>query len=597
MRKRDFVTDMIFGTMASVSFAYILQQQVDPDGRCPGRERTRCWTMVAVYAANVVLGVIYTPALILGIVRWAGRFERTGRCCFKQFELSQPTFAAGETVRRLSAFATTTATVAWSISVSTMFSQLVGELEYVATSGHAQGSDSGPGIGPRYYEPSQGYRSRGDDHGHDNHHVPPPPPPPSSELWRRLSSSDDDTNDVSMHQILLIAGAKLGACAAALVLFTTVMVLANRYIERVRRPLCVEICMLLRGSLHYASAYAISIVMTSAWFFAIDLASTKTGKEYKQIRLALAIVKTLVFTYVARAFARKLGWPPEDEAEAVAGFPQNSWRCLAALTHKTLAVFACLAVFDTVNLVITSYLPLSEVQQTVTYLIIAVVALIVATARRASLDSSESKPSPGSCKTRVLELCCRRRRRASAGLELRDELSDDCAAVSSDLSSIARSDAAFVDTTESWIVCFLFWIPYEDLLVHAYDLSSHVSERAKTSVGRHVIRLLWQLFLGALTVGICALLTTFLVNLRRCLRPTSWCSTEDYSDAPYTRYPSNLLVNNDAFLETQEPLLDSSPSSDDENTVEAQNADDPDHRYSPHTRKVVEIEDSPLVAL
>lgn len=587
---------MIFGTLASVSFSYILQQQVDPDGRCPGRERTRCWAMVSLYMANVLLGVIYTPALILGIVRWAGRFERTGRCCFKQYESSRPTFVAGETVRRLSAFATTTATVAWSISVSTTLSQLIGELEYVATSGHAQGSDSGPGIGPRYNDPSQGYRTRDNDYGHDHHHAPPPPTPPPLQLWRKLSSSDDDTQDVSLHQILLIAGSKLGACAVALVLFTTVMVLANRYIERARRPLCVEICMLLRGSLHYASAYAISIVMKSVWFFAIDLASTKTGDELKNIRLAWAIVKTLVFTYVARALARKLGWPPEDEAEAVAAFPQNSWRCLAALTHKTLAVFACLAVFDTVSFVITSYLSLSEVQQTAAYLTIAVVALVVATARRASLDSSDFKPSSRSCKTRVVELCCRRRR-ANVGLELRVETYDDGEEVSNDLDSITRSDAAFVDTTESWIVCFLFWIPYEDLLVHAYDLSSPLSERARTSIGEHVIRLLWQLFLGALTVGICALITSFLVNLRKCLRPNSWCYNENYSDSAYAESPSNLVDNHDAFREAQEPLINSSLSTPRTDDGEEQQTDAIHRHCGPPTLQVVEIEDNSLVTL
>lgn len=461
MKKREFVLDMVFGTLCSVSWAYILQQQVDPRATCPGVERTRCWALVVVYASNMFLGVLYIPALVLWILSVSHRF-RQRRCCRKNVER---TFAERETLRRLTAFATATATVAWSISVSTTLSQLLGELEYEATKGRATSSGgSGPRISSDPDDRGPGYRQP-DDAKH--------PPPP-----RRL------TEDVSMGDMLRVVAARAELCFVALSLCSIVMLWANQRLLRAAKPLTVEICMLLRSSLHYASAYCIVTVFSSVWFLPLDVATLKTGRQFVYARLVWVIVKVFVFGGIARAIARRL--PPFDAETA------HDWRrCFCALWHKTLAVVACLVVYDATAYIVYTMLPLSDLNKDLVYLGYAFFVLAVAFLRRAG----------------VFKLCRRRTPSNYARLADQQAPKDDAR---------ARSDAAFVDVAEAWIVCFAFWVPFEALLINAYDLSNNVSEHARTSIGRHVVRLVWQLFLGSCVVAVCVAVTTLLANIHRC---------------------------------------------------------------------------------
>lgn len=485
-RKRDFVVDMVFGTFSSVAFAYVLQQQVDPKGMCPGVQRGRCWTMVSVYAINAVLGAVYIPYVVVRIMRTSGRCSR-----------------GSETVKRLSSFATTTATVCWSISVSTTLSQLLGELEYVATSGEVSNSGSGPHIG-RDAGPGHTYRRQ---YGRDDHHYQHQQHENDRHHYslRRLLEASSDDPGVTIHQMGQVISAKIVTCVVALFIFMLVMFEANRYIKRATRPLAVEMCMLLRSSLHYASAFCVSTIVTCLWFFPIDALSVITDYGMKHVRLVWSLCKVWFFLVTTRAITRRLDWPPEDESQIVL-ILADSRKCLAALWHKTLSVVLCLGVYDTVDYFISDYLPLNSKKQIYAYYVYAVSVLLFATARRGRLV----------CGRQTIDTTRGGRSVCCCFPSRRETRNNAVVSVSTRSLQWRRSDEEFYDNAEAWIVSFAFWVPFKSTLIRAYDLSAPISSSGQLdSFEQHLVRLVWQLFLGALIIALCSLLTVGLLGLSR----------------------------------------------------------------------------------
>mmetsp|Transcript_8975 Transcript_8975/g.13805 ORF Transcript_8975/g.13805 Transcript_8975/m.13805 type:complete len:593 (-) Transcript_8975:114-1892(-) len=474
--RHQFVSDQVIGTLVSVSWAYILQQQIDPRQTCPGTDRERCWGLLAVYAINMVAGVFYTPALIVCLMRLVGRIRRQIQ---NEFWI--------DLLKRFITFATTGATMQWSISVSTTLSQLLGELQFVVSSGHVESSGSSS-IGPPRPGGNNNQHHPHNQHGPRNHHH-------NHSNRRRL----DGLTGVTIKQLLVLQLVNFETCAFALAIFTIIMVRGNAMIKYCTTPFQFELAMLLRGSLHYASAYAVITVITGIWFLPIDVATALTNRHYKAFRFFWSLIKSFTVFFTFRSIAR--AFPPVNESIASAIFAQDRIACIKALSHKTLSVIACLSVFDTITNFLNDVLTLKNFWLILGFFLYAFIVLLIAILRRSLLTSSHEEDDTDT----------------SSHEEEKQLTIEEEGSLSLRIKAIETSDKRFYDTFEAWTCCFALWIPYELLLIQAYDLSWSITATSQDWLS-HSVRFIWQLTLGLFILATCVALASICNQLATFVR-------------------------------------------------------------------------------
>ena len=423
------IANCVYGTFCAVALAYILQDDLDPDSVCPGDMRGKCWSMIGAFGINACLGVAYIPCAAAALERWSA-------WALARLPQRRVSFRA-ETAKALTALAAGAASSAYSVSVSTTFTYVLAEVEWEVSSQWATPDVTGPSAprarkrgGAASFQPPTGAHPRRRR-------------PPGGGRGRRLDENDDAPPTGLLFRLFCV---RFLLCASVLVGAYATMATATRRAETAKGPNAARVWALLRGSLHYVSALAISTVLTSLLFLPFD-ASPALG-TVTAARFAAALFKAGAFFLGARAVARRL--PQDQDAESA----------VPALARKTAAVVACLGVFDAVDFFITAQLDLDADQEILAFWIYAVAVAAAALAHR--------------------ERKRRRTRRARTSEDLR-----------------RANDAVFDEVYEAWTVAFAFWTPYEDTLIRVYDSvdADHVG-----------LKLLWQLALVVLVLTCCGLL-------------------------------------------------------------------------------------------
>jgi len=455
------VHSSVVGVLIAVSWAYLLQEQLDPRNECPA---PGCWTVVVVLGVNAMLGVIYVPWFALALVRRLSRRD---------------TIIAA----RLQRLATDAAGACWSVGVSGFLYALIKQLEFAASGGD-----------------------------------------PESFVRPASRAGDTAARRHLAHHRVPVLSACAGVAVGAAVLSVLMSTLATRrlYSKPLETgPLCVEVCLLLRSQLSYATAYA-----ASAFFGLVLFAPFELGFGNTAGRFVVAIARAGLFVLGGHRLARSIGAPPADEADAIALAASSVKACTKQLTFSGLAVVASIGAHDAVAYFVQVVLPINTWRQIALLFFYAFALLAAVLARRATMMSTTTTTTTGG-------------RRAGP-----DDDDDDAVVVVDEGASFwgqaARpagqsssrgrdffvwkdpvNDEAFCRIFEKWLVAFAFWLPYKLFFVEVWDLAGPGGKlgidvargvhsqplRFLASVALHALLLAWQLGLACAVIALFAFLT------------------------------------------------------------------------------------------
>ncbi|KAJ8614545.1 hypothetical protein CTAYLR_000855 [Chrysophaeum taylorii] len=334
--------------LIAVSWAYLLQQQVDPNDECPG---DHCWILVVVLAANMLAGVLYIPAVSLALVRRLGRSDRV------LFELEAHTgtrrglsFRRAVT-RRLQRLATDASATCWSVTASSFVYFTLKQLEFVAS-----GGDSSNFVRPV-------------EHAGD------------TAARRHL-----------IHHRFAVLSACFGVCLGVVCVSLVTMILATRKLATETRPLFLEVWLLLRSGLYYSCAFAIATFIGLLFFSPFEL-----DWGGKVVRLFAALARAFGLVVLARSIVRRLPVPPSDDSIAFAEASTHWTACANLFCFNVSSVVAAIGIHDAVVFFLVDVLSLSRWRR-IAVLFTYAIALISFVLRRRTLEAKRrAEMDPASC--------------------------------------------------------------------------------------------------------------------------------------------------------------------------------------------------------
>lgn len=275
----SLLDDALIGMAISVSWSYVLIQQLDSTSDCPavGDDRLRCWLLVIALATNTFLGVFYLPAITIFILRVTNRRIAS----LRQLGSAGPDDSRYErrisVAKRVQRLATSAASICWSTGASSTVYYLLSQLETEATNGSFGGFGPGP-LGPRGL---QG--------------LPPPPTPPSTSDLPGPPRPPDDDSDGSCSATELstyvpkVLGPVLAIFIGVCAFIVLVQTLACRALGRPMSGYMTEVNLLLSRSLYCAFATAFmsfpSLVLVS-YRQREDHITIMSGTRSRSVRLA-----------------------------------------------------------------------------------------------------------------------------------------------------------------------------------------------------------------------------------------------------------------------------------------------------------------------
>ena len=291
---------------------------------------------------------------------------------------------------------------------------------------------------------------------------PPGHGPRGREGWRDQESEDGcDTHMINSY-LLRVSGVIAVVAVSSTTLCVIVQLLASR---RLKSPLThaspfkTEQCLLLSKSLYCAMAVGGMSLPSLFLFPCYELSLGSAGTQ-----LAWAFVRCFFFLVagwrISAFFARDRDGKDDDALLLV--LATSVRRCFTFMLIQGCAVISCLGVHDFVSTLIASdVLELSDGGMLALWFFYAVLLTAIAVVRGG----------------------------------LRDEASEE--------EQHALAHERYVDTFESWLVCFAWWLPFKEVLEGIYNLlPSHVSGayvEAGTDMNfwlQHLLRLVFQVLIS-----------------------------------------------------------------------------------------------------
>lgn len=437
-RELNLIYTSVVGMLIAVSWAYLLQQQVDPNSKCPAQG---CWPLVIVLGVNTVLGAFYIPRISLFLMR--------------QLRSQGSLFKVAAT-QRLQQLATDASGTCFSVSASSFVYFLLKQLEFAASGGNGE------------------------------------------SFVRPVAHAGDTAarRHLVAHRLPVLF-ACFGVCCGVVVVSLFAMIFATRRLQFETRPYWVEVWLLLRSQLVYASAYAVASMLGLLLFQTFELATRAT-----MMLFFATVVRAVGLFFISRYAARKLPRPPDD-ADAVAHASASVKACAALLCFNGAAVVASIGVHDAIVFLPLSLLPLTSSARMLVLFPYAVVALAAVVYRRTLPKPTKRHPN----------------------------------------------DEPFILVFEAWLVYFAWWVPYKLLFVAAWDLlrvrstpPDHGAAHIAAYVALRVLRFLWQLVLALAFLFVFAALTA-LPEVLAAIRHQGRCFFPGLFG-----HPSTSSALDDAFL-------------------------------------------------
>lgn len=335
----DLVYSSIIGMLVAVAWAYLLEQQVDPNGTCPA---SNCWVLVCLLGANTVAGALYIPALSLAAMRRLASRESVIEAMPGTRRYSTALFRR-ELHRRLQRLTTDASSTCWSCGASSFVFNLLKQMEFAASGG-------------------------------------------DSENFVRPVAHAGDTSARRhlLHHRVPILLACMGICVGVISISFATTLAATWHLAKETRPYFVEVWLLLRTGLFYSCAYAVATTTGLLFFSPFDL-----GWGGENLRLFAVALRALVFWYGAQQITQGLPRPPSDAASALLQASTDVPLCAKHMCFEILVIVAAIGIHDLVVFFVVEYIHVSLRERTALFFVYAFAALGTVLIRRSHSHSRQ----------------------------------------------------------------------------------------------------------------------------------------------------------------------------------------------------------------
>lgn len=328
----DLVYSSIIGMLVAVAWAYLLEQQVDPNGKCPA---SNCWVLVSLLGTNTLAGAFYIPALSLTAMRRLASREPVIDATAGTRRYSIALFRR-EVHRRLQRLTTDASSTCWSCGASSFVFNLLKQMEFAASGGDSQ-----------------------------------------SFVRPVAHAGDTSARRHLLHHRLPILLACMGICVGVITLSFATTLAATRRLAKETRPYFVEVWLLLRTGLFYSCAYAVATTTGLLFFSPFDL-----GWGGERLRLFAVALRALLFWYGARQITQGLPRPPSDAAIALLQASTDIRSCASHMCYDILVIVAAIGLHDLVVFFVVDFIKISLRERTALFFVYAFAALGTVLIRR-----------------------------------------------------------------------------------------------------------------------------------------------------------------------------------------------------------------------